>query len=226
MSSYKVKGKMNRTIVQMFRRGELTPMSHLIEIPSIGPYLYRRLRRTLSPNTRELTVRMFAHRIRRMDTARLKRTLQRALQNNRNNMCVTSHPRRPDYHVSDYNVRGCNALFSLIRVLHSGQDGHGLGHNFAFDITRIRMPPYREDDSKTLPCLSRGRCRRAGGVFSDGLCQPTNRVRGFDGVSPFSGQRRNAGSPQPSRGRYARHPDGNTKWRRPGHMRKVPMRQG
>ena len=211
---------MQRIIVRMFRNGDLTPLSPIIDVPSIGPYLYARLKRSLSPRTRELTIRMFAHKIRRMNTDRLKTTLQRGLQNRRNNECVRSRPRRPLYHVPDFNLYGWKAIISLIKVLHRNQDGHQLGNGFVFDVNSLRMPHARSESAKTLPCVSRQRCGRQGGTYRDGLCQPPNAARGFPGVHLHSGQRARRGQGN-IRGRYATSANRQTMWRRPGSLRKL-----
>ena len=121
-------------------------------------------------------------------------------------------------------------MISLIKVLDRGQDGYNLGHNFIFNAYRLRMPTRRSEDTKSIPCKSRNSCRRSGGQFYDGLCQPSSNSHGFPGVYPYSGQKtkktQNHRKPRGSlhnsirRGRYADSPTQNI-WRRPGRMRKI-----
>ena len=219
---------MQRSIERSFRNNSLTPGSELIDVKHIGPYLYTRMRQQFAAGAATLTIRRFAGRIQNMGIDNLKKKLHTALQNARNNQCIRT-PNRALYHVQDYNQKGYEAMINLIKVLARNGDGHNLGRNFRFDATRLRMPAMRNDDSKS--CLSRAACRQNNGIWHDNLCQPPRNARGFAGVFPRSGQKtirqRDRSQPLGShrnsirRGRYARAPNSQTLWRRPGVMRKV-----
>tara|TARA_B110000008_G_scaffold187223_1_gene186033 strand:+ start:755 stop:1426 length:672 start_codon:yes stop_codon:yes gene_type:complete len=223
---------MQRYLSQEFQRGDLQPSSEMIEIKHIGPYLYNRLIKEFS-RSRILTIRTFANRISSMSIDLLKRKLTKSLQNKRNNQCIPNGNKNNNdlYHVQDVNQKGYEILLHLIRLLSRNGDGHNLGANFQFDASRLRLATRRSEDAKTSGCLSRSRCRRHGNTWHDSLCQPGRRSNGFYGVHPYSGQKtkqnRNARKPLGSinnsirRGRYARSPNSNILWRRPGRMRKV-----
>lgn len=224
---------MDRSIVRQFQNGTLTPASELIDVKYIGSYLYARLKHVFSPRTQILTISSYANRIRNMSEDTIKKRLQVALQNDRNNMCVRTSRRpqsRSKYHVADYNQKGYEAMISLTRVLARGQDGYNIGHNMLANPAQLRLPPTRDNASKETSCLSRSRCRNRGRWY-DNLCQPPSNTRGFPGVYPRSGQKtrqnRNRnfalGSMHNSihRGRYARTPDGQYRFRRPGPMTKL-----
>lgn len=219
---------MQRRIETSFRNGSLVPTSELKELRHIGEYLYDRLVREFAPQNRTLSIRGFARKIQHLNSSVLKHRLQSALQNRRNNQCVRTPGRLP-YHVPDFNIKGYEVMISLIKVLDHNRDGYGLGRNFAFASADLRMPRRRHDDAKTVACLSRASCRQHGGIWRDGMCQPSVRSTGFAGVHPFSGQkvaRRRAASPLGSvhnsirRGRYA-STGGQMQWRRPGPMQKI-----
>ena len=207
---------MQRRIQAMVRRGELRESSTLDEVPYIGSYLYDGLHRAFASRAPEVTIRRFARAIERFDLATLKRRLQQALQNARSNHCVRRSPTLM-YHVSDYNQKGYEAMVAVIKVFAR----QPIGGRFAFDARRLRLPPRRSESTKTMPCLSRRRCPP--GRWHDGLCQPPDRARGFDGVYPHSGQSRRRGSSRLQRGRYARPASahGRTRWRRPGPLQPV-----
>ena len=210
---------MQAEIARRFRTGELTPRSSVEDVKHIGPYLADRLRQTFSPRARVLTIRVFARRIAPMTIEQLRSKLQRALQNERSNQCVPSST-YGRYHVRDVNDRGWRACRALVHTLARGRDGHGLGAGFAFDYTRLRNPPARGEEAKHVGCVrTRRACIRAGGVWHDGLCMPPSHQRGFEGVSPHSGQRLRHG--QRRRGDYATSPGGE-RWRRPGRLTRLP----
>jgi hypothetical protein len=219
---------MQRYIAQQFARGDLNPRSEMIELKHIGPYLHERLRRSFARNTSTLTIRRFASSIQNMSVTNLKRRLQTALQNARNNQCIGTGGRI--HHVQDFNEKGFEVLISLIKVLANNRDGHNLGRNFQFDASALRMPPRRDDDAKIAGCLSRGRCRSRGYRWRNGLCVPNANSTGFSGVYPTSGQKtrpRNQnyelGTIRNSvkRGRYTQADENGVEWRRPGFMRKL-----
>lgn len=220
---------MQRFITRQFRDNILTPRSELIDIKHIGPYLYRRLKGEFASRSITMTIRSFARRIENLQLDNLKRKLQKALQNQHNNQCVTL-PGYAPYHVSDVNEKGYEAMISLIKVLDRNGDGYGLGRNFVFDSTQLRMPQKRSAITKTVACLPRNRCVTRGATWHNGLCQPLSNARGFAGVYPYSGQKTRSrnrrgrlGSINNSvrRGQYARSPNGRVEWRRPGRMSKV-----
>lgn len=210
---------MQRTIIGQFNRGELTPRSEMIELKHIGPYLYERLRRSFARNTRILTIQRFASSIQNMSIDNLKRRLQTALQNARNNQCIGQG--NNVHHVRDYNEKGYEVLINLIKVLANNRDGHGLGRNFRFNASQLRMPNRRHDETKIAPCLSRGRCRSRGFRYRDGLCTPRSDRTGFPGVSSRTGQKINSRNNSIRRGRYTRPDENGVEWRRPGFMRKL-----
>ena len=205
---------MQRRIQSMVGRGELHESSNLDAIPYIGPYLYGGLRRTFAPCARDVTIRRFARAIERFDIPTVKGRLQTALQNERNNQCVRQSPTTM-YHISDYNQKGYQAMLAVIKVIAR----EPVGRRFAFDARQLRMPPRRSASAKGRPCLSRRHCPR--GRWYDGLCQPDDATRGFDGVHPFSGQSWRRRSSRVRRGRYARSRTGSKRWRRPGPLRHV-----
>ena len=212
--------KMQAEIARRFRDGELTPASSIQTLKHIGPYLADRLRRTFNPNARRLTIRVFARRITPLTIQQLRSKLQRALQNERTNECVQSLT-YGRYHVKDVNEMGWKACRALVHTLARGRDGHGLGAGFVFDYRQLRNPPARGHEAKYVGCIkSKEDCVRANGVWSDGLCMPRTDQRGFEGVSPYSGQRRRLG--QRVRGQYAVSPAGK-RWRRPGALHRLPM---
>ena len=208
---------MQRFIQQRFQSGDLTPNSRLDEIKHIGDYLYDRLRRSLAPNRQILTIRMFARRIENMSIDALKSTLQKALQNARNNQCVRT-PGQPKYHVPDYNYKGYEAMINLIKVLARNGDGHRLGQRFNFDANRLRMPPKRSEDSRFTPCLTRRTCQ---GSWRDGLCQPSSQSRGFPGVHGYTGQKKNRRTIFSPRGQHAQSDNVRYSWRKPRRMQKL-----
>lgn len=210
---------MQRQIERQFRNNILTPQSELIEINHIGNYLYERLKKKFN-NTRRLSIKTFARKIQNLSIDTLKRKLQIALQNKRNNQCVRT-PRKPLYHVPDYNVKGYEAIISLIKILARNRDGHGLGSNFTFDENLLRMPARRHDESKHLPCLSRSTCLRNNGTWNDGLCQPNHTRRGFPGIHSYTGQKMSRRTNKMQRGQYASSRNSNTKWRRPSRLNKL-----
>ena len=218
---------MRREIRRMFDDGRLVASSPLSLVPFIGPYLYDGLKRTFRVPHAELTIRRFASRIAPMSVAEVKRSLQLALQNRRNNQCVYRSTTDRWYHIADYNVKGYEAMLALTRSLYAGDDGAGLGARFAFDARGLRAPPRREDATKRVSCeTTRRGCARANGVYHDGLCQPRrSSARGFPGVARRSGQRIRR-SDRRVRGQYARAPDGSRRWRRPGPMPKLRGRWG
>ena len=220
---------MQRFITRQFRNNELTPRSELIDIKHIGPYLYRRLKREFSSRANTMTIQSFARKIQNLQVDNLKRKLNKALQNQHNNQCVTIPGYEP-YQVADVNEKGYEAMISLIKVLDRNGDGHGMGRNFIFDASQLRMPHKRSAITKIVPCLPRNRCVANGGIWHNGACQPPSNARGFAGVYPYSGQkttsrnrRARLGSMNNSvrRGRYVRSPNGRVEWRRPGRMSKV-----
>lgn len=212
---------MQREITRQFTQNKLVPSSQLIELPFIGEYLYKRIVRKFAQNSRNLTIRGFARRIQNMSANTLIRKLQEALQNKRNNQCVQSDTGRYGYyHVSDYNLKGWESMISLIKVLNNGRDGHGLGNNFSFDARQLRMPRRRDESTKYASCLTPRQCRRSNNVYHNGLCQPqTNRI-GFQGVSPYGGQKIKSNNNR-RRGNYSSSPNGRYLWRHSGRMRKV-----
>lgn len=212
---------MRRDIRRMFDDGRLVASSPLSLVPFIGPYLYDGLKRTFrAPH--ELTIRRFASRIAPMSVGEVKRSLQLALQNRRNNQCVYRRSTGEWYHIADYNVKGYEAMLALTRGLYAGDDGAGLGARFAFDARRLRAPRRRDDATKRVSCEpTRRGCAQANGVYHDRLCQPRrSSARGFPGVAGRSGQKRGR-SDRHIRGQYARAPDGSRRWRRPGPMPKL-----
>ena len=212
---------MQTEIARRFRDGELVPRSSIEEIKYIGPYLADRLRRTFNPNARSLTIRMFARRIAPLSIEQLRSKLQRALQNERPNQCVPSGA-YGRYHVKDINDMGWRACRALVHTLARGRDGYGMGAGFAFDYRRLRNPPTRGQEAKHVGCIkSKEDCARSNGVWSDGLCMPADNQRGFEGVNPYSGQRRRHG--QRVRGQYAVSPAGS-RWRRPSRLPRLPIR--
>lgn len=219
---------MQRQIQQSFQSGTFTPQTHLIELKHIGPYLYDRLRKTFAPNLQSLSFRRFARSIENLQLSTVKKKLQTAVQNRRNNQCIQTNS-DVSHHVRDFNEKGYEALISLIKVMSRNNDGYNLGVRFVFDAAQLRMPRRRDDSTKTLPCLSRVRCGPRGGRFHNGLCLPPTNATGFSGVFPRSGQKtynRNnnyeLGSSKNSvrRGNYVNDPNSRTLWRKPGRMRK------
>ncbi len=220
---------MQRFITRQFRDNILTPQSELIDIKHIGPYLYRRLKQEFASRARTISIRSFARKIENLQLDNLKRKLQKALQNQHNNQCITIPGYEP-YHVADVNEKGYEAMISLIKVLERNADGYGLGRNFVFDASRLRMPPKRSTISKNVSCLNRNNCAANGGVWHNRLCQPPSNARGFAGVYPYSGQKTKSRNQRASlgsinnsirRGRYVRSPNRRVEWRRPGRMSKV-----
>tara|TARA_B100000482_G_scaffold191072_1_gene175445 strand:- start:660 stop:1322 length:663 start_codon:yes stop_codon:yes gene_type:complete len=220
---------MQRILKRAFENGELQPQSKLFEIKHIGDYLYTRLLRSFAPNRQSISIRKFAKSIERLTIERLKEKLQTALQNKRNNQCIQS-PGLLKYHVQDFNQKGYEVMINLIKIMARNDDGYNLGRNFRFDASRLRMPARRSDSAKTLPCMSRRQCMRNGGNFHNSTCLPQNNARGFAGVYPYSGQKRNPinrnqqlGGVNNSfrRGRYTKSPTSNVSWRKPGRMRKL-----
>lgn len=212
---------MQTEIARRFQRGELTSRSSVDELKHIGPYLAERLRATFSPRAAQLTIRVFARRIAPLTIEQLRSKLQRALQNERGNQCVPS-AKHGRYHVRDVNDRGWRAMRALVHALANGRDGHGLGAQFAFDHTRLRNPPARGEQAAHVGCVrTRRGCLRAGGAWSNGLCMPTANESGFEGVAPYSGQRRRRG--QTVRGDYVVSPVTGARWRRPRSMARLPM---
>ena len=177
------------------------------------------MRETFNPHGRRLTIRVFARRIAGLCIQDLRAQLQRALQNRRQNQCVSARTTPSgNYHISDVNELGWKACRALLHVLGSGRDGHGLGANFSFDHRGIRNPPPRGKDAKHLGCVPRrAACSRQGGQWRQGLCVPSTRQHGFPGVSPYSGQKFSPG--QRKRGRYVDSTTGS--WRRPGSLGRV-----
>ena len=212
---------MQRTLEREFRNGILTPRSTLLEIKFIGDYLYRRLIREFARNNASLSIQRFATRIQNMNLQTLKERLQKALQNKRNNQCVSKYRGGPKYHVADVNEKGYEAMIALIRILAQNRDGYNLGAGFRFDGTRLRKPRRRDDDTKFVPCLSRRNCNRSNRTFRNGVCTPRSRSTGFIGVGRHSGQKltRHSGNMIRS-GNYTR-PSNGVSWRKPGRLRKV-----
>lgn len=218
---------MRRYIKSSFENGSLTPYSELIDLKHIGPYLYRRLKREFSTN--QLTVRRFANKIKNLSIDVLKNRIQKALQNLRKNECIQT--KYGLLHVQDYNEKGYEAIISLIRVLANGEDGHQLGRHFSFDASQLRMAPKRHDITKYISCKRRNQCTGVNERWDNGQCKPSNnRVRGFPGIYPHSGQKtykRNRryplGSIRNSRkhGRYSRNRNNEVMWRTPGRLRKI-----
>lgn len=202
---------MQRAIARAFAEGALRPSSEIGAIKHVGPMLAEGLRRVFSPRARRLTIRVFARRIAPLDVPTLRSKLQHALQNRRANQCVDG------YHVRDVNLQGWKACRALIATLARGRDaGHALGAAFRFDHRGLRNPPSRGTAAATVGCIRNPRaCRAAGGTFSRRLCHPPAEQRGFEGVSPFAGQRLRRG--QRPRGQYVATADG-ARWRRPGAL--------
>lgn len=217
---------MQRFIVQQFRNGLLSPNSELHKVKHIGAYLYKRLKNEFNDTRNNaLTIRRFSQKIVNMSINTLKYKLQTALQNRRNNQCISDGNKL--YHVPDFNEKGYEAMINLIKVMDKNLDGYGLGTRFSFDSRLLRKPPKRQDES--VSCHVRNACNNLG-TWTDNLCTPTRgRARGFPGVFPYSGQKtykrsRNhaIGSLHNSikRGRYARK-SRNIYWRRPGRISKI-----
>ena len=209
---------MQAEIARRFQDGSLVPASGIEEIKHIGDYLAEGLRRTFSPQSRRLTIRVFARRIAPLSVEELRAKLQRALQNRRANECVADSS-SAQYHVRDVNMYGFKACRALIHALAKGRDGHGLGANFRVDYRRLQNPRRRED-AAYMSCLSRRACGLAGGVWADRLCLPSPGQRGFEGVGPYSGQKKLRSSRERVRGQYAVARSGE-QWRRPGPLRRV-----
>ena len=202
---------------RLFDDGDLVPRSRVSEVPHIKEFLANGLRREFAPRMPYLTLSTFARRIAALDRETLKRRLQRALQNARANECVDG------YHVRDINLLGWQACIALIKVMHRGHDGHGLGQRFAFDPSTLRAPPARSGVAKRSACMSKRVCRRTrGAIYHQGLCMPRNpRVYGFEGVGKRSGQRSSRRT-RSSRGRrHVAHPSGYGSWRRAGSVRRL-----
>ena len=212
---------MQRELERDFRNGILTPRSTLLEIKFIGDYLYRRLIREFARNHASLSIQRFATRIQNLNLQSLKERLQKALQNKRNNQCVSTYRGGPEYHVADVNEKGYEAMVALIRILAQNRDGYNLGAGFHFDGTRLRKPRRRDDDTKFVPCLSRRSCNRRNYAFRNGVCIPRSRSNGFIGVGRHTGQKITPHSRNLSRrGTYTQRSNG-VSWRKPGRLRKI-----
>lgn len=212
---------MQRELERDFRNGILTPRSTLLEIKFIGDYLYRRLIREFARNHASLSIQRFATRIQNLNLQSLKERLQKALQNKRNNQCVSKYRGGPEYHVADVNEKGYEAMVALIRILAQNRDGYNLGAGFRFDGTRLRKPRRRDDDTKFVPCLSRRSCNRRNYAFRNGVCIPRSRSNGFIGVGRHTGQKITRHSRNLTRrGTYTQRSNG-VSWRKPGRLSKI-----
>lgn len=208
----------------MFQNQQLAPASELIEVPHIGPYLYDRIRREFTTNVRSLSIRGFASSVQNMSLDTLQRRLQKALQNARNNQCVSSRRPYRSYHVPDVNKLGYAAMIGLVKTIGAGNDGgHNLGRNWRLDASRLRLPRERSNGSKYLSCIkTRTACQNRGGVFVNRMCQPQPGDEGFPGVRPHAGQKvATRNNTNPRRGNYVQSANGATQWRMPGALPKV-----
>ena len=100
-------------ILQAVRDGTLTAASPLTEVPGIGPYLARRLATGAGGGT----VGALWNATQGRTTAQVTKTLERALQNERGNQCVSPRTRRSPgatYHTGDINERGYEACAALL----------------------------------------------------------------------------------------------------------------
>jgi len=131
-----------KEVARRFKDGELLPSSMITDMKHIGPYLGDRLRDTFSPHATTFTIGTFAESISQLSTEQLRERLKSALQNKRARECVDR--KHGEYQVRAVNDRGWRACVALIRTLAKGKDGHGMGTNFAFDASRLRVPRARE----------------------------------------------------------------------------------
>lgn len=208
---------MNSQIVNSFRDGSLRPSSSMRDVPYIGPYLHEGLRRVFAPGKHTITINRFARSIELLERDVVMEKIQRALQNARANRCV----RNPTpYHIPDVNTMAWRSVVTLVRIMSRGDDGYGLGRRFQFDARRLRMPTNRQRASKSSACLTRRECAtRRDSIFSDGLCMPLSRnTKGFDGVGNHPGQKTSKRTRYSRGAKYARHPSGRCRWRRPSRQ--------
>ena len=111
------------SVQRALRDGTLSGASPIIDTPGVGAYLEDRLRRAFAPRgghrgNAAFTVGAFWNAARTKSTARLLRMLQRALQNERGNQCVSdgtlARQAQRTYHVADINTFGYQACVALL----------------------------------------------------------------------------------------------------------------
>ena len=201
---------MDRRLVRLFAAGDLRPSSRADELPFIGEYLYDGLRRAFAPRGRQLTLRGLVRALGRCTAERATERIQRALQNDRANMCTGT------YRIADVNTNGWRAVVALLRVAQRGDDGSGLGAGAMsrLDATRLRLPARRGAAAKRSGCVTERECRRRGDVWRSGLCMPRDAdARGFDGVGAHPGQKSGRATRRARGSRYVRHPSERGAWR-------------
>lgn len=207
-------------IKKAFENKVIGPNTELVELKHIGSYLYDNLKRVFSPNTKRLTIRMFANRIKNLPVDILKSKLQTGLQNRRNNQCVNSG--NGAYHVSDFNQKAYESLIALIKVMKNREDGYNLGESFTFNNSSLRIR-RRDQETKQLPCLGRELCAVHKGDWHNELCQPPTNAIGFEGVLPFSGQKLINRKNMTKRGTYVSSRNSIYLWRKPERMDQINL---
>lgn len=178
-----------RAVTLALQRGDLTGASPMLATPGIGIYLEARLRRAFdSRNVAGIfTVDAFWTSARQKSTQRLITLLQRALQNERANQCVSKrtvgHQSTDTYHVADINAFGYQACVALLDY----QRRH----------TRVAYGPLpthppRSPSSKACGCKEADACQQDSKCAwnrADGQCVPrAHNARGFVGVLPHPDQ--------------------------------------
>ena len=178
------------SVQRALRDGTLTGASAMIDTPGIGAYLEDRLRRTFAPRgsrAPSFTVGAFWNAARTKSTARLLRMLQRALQNERGNQCVSdgtlARQAQRTYHVGDINAFGYQACVALL-------DDRRARGGVAYGA--LPAHPPRSASAKACACMDEDECRsdsKCAWNAVDRHCNPhAHNAHGFVGVVPHPDQ--------------------------------------
>lgn len=165
--------------------------STLDALPYIGPYLEGRLRRAVR-SAAPLTMQSFVRSMGRIGTERVVRIVQRAMQNERSNQCVSPSRGGADrtYHAGDVNEYGYESILSLLDV--AKEDGLYPGSNLRYSTPLPRLRA-RSPSSRACGCRSAEQGCGSGCVASGGRCVPrNNRSPGFSSPSPHPNQSESA----------------------------------
>ena len=167
----------------------------MTEVKGIGSYLSRRISTSFLPRgatqvqLASFTVGQLWERAERMTTGAVKKSLLRALQNERGNECVSRRRggREEEYHVGDVNQRGYEACVALLDW-RRGMAGRRRTTYGA--ILPIRLPP-RARSSKECGCIQDRRdCTGHCAWTGDGSCVPhPHNATGFVGTPHHPDQR-------------------------------------
>lgn len=175
----------SRQVRTQWSRGEINPSSPLSAVKFIGPYIATRITDTFHIAN---NIQALWRSARRFSSANLSYKIRLALQNERQNQCVSSS--RSDertYHVQDINQRAYESVVALL------------------SIDNINVLPKRlvtrSESSKKCGCRSREECNGVCVVSSDGRgCVPrASNTKGFEGLSPRLHQKVNVQSIDESR---------------------------